>query len=351
MRKLQKPPAEELRKKKQEPIAEGLQVVVPTDTKGRVWRKMSDEEVIGYAKGVIRNKGMSKRAELQKADPGLYTVLRNRKLLDNVGFVQKRREERSWKDMKDGQIIKLAKKVMEKNGITGREELSNTDPGLYQALRKRGLLFDIEFDEKERSWKDMSNERIIGFAKRLMKEKKATTPKDLKKIDSRLLDTIYRRGLRDKVGFKGRGGKTRAWSRIDDDEILGLAKRLVEEKGMVWKEELRKADSGLYMILWKRGLLDEVGIEEKQRPWRKMSDEEIICHTRKVMKENAITRRNELKDFDSGLYSILMRRKLINRTFLHTDQQQKDKARDAVIDALEAFGAANDNDSAEDEVA
>ncbi len=350
MRKMKKPPAEELRKKKEDPLAEGLQIVVPTGPSGiRLWRKMNDEEVVEYARKVLQENGMSKKVELQKADPGLYTALRTRKLLRRVGFVQKRRKERSWKDMGDEQIIEIAKRLMDENDITGREELSQADPGLYQALRKRELLYYIDFDERERSWKDMSDEQIIEFAKKVMKETGVMTRNELKKIDSGLVSLLYMRRLVGKVGFKGKR-KTRSWKNITDDEILKMARRLVREKEMASKQEIKNADTGLYMILWKRGLLDDVGIEEKHRSWRKMSNEEIIDHARKVMEENEITERTELQKYDPGLYSILLRRKLIDHAFAHTDQKKENQARDAVIDALDAF-AANDNSSSEDDVA
>jgi hypothetical protein len=85
--------------------------------------------------------------------------------------------------------------------------------------------------------------------------------------------------------------------------------------------------------------------------WSKITDGQIVEYAKKVMEEKEITGRKELQKTDSGLYSVLKRRRLIDRTFAQLDQQKDDLARDAVIDALEAFSIANDNAISEDEVA
>jgi len=81
-----------------------------------------------------------------------------------------------------------------------------------------------------------------------------------------------------------------------------------------------------------------------------MSDEDIIELAKTLIKENDLANRAELSKLDRGLSSVLRRRGLRDRVFAQLDQQKDDQARDAVIDALEAF-AANDNAIADDEVA
>ncbi len=118
MKRLQKPPVGKTKEKKQEPLAEGLQVTIPTGPKGRrLWRKTSDEEIVQYAKKLMEEKGADGREKLQKADSGLYRVLRKRGLFDKVGFEKKLR---SWRGMSDGKLLNLARKKMEKEGISGR---------------------------------------------------------------------------------------------------------------------------------------------------------------------------------------------------------------------------------------
>ena len=222
---------------KKEPLAEGLQIAIPTGPKGsRLWSKLTDE-----------------------------------------------------------QIVEFAKKLMKKHEITGKKELENADRRLYQVLRERKLLGKVGFEEKNRSWKKMSDEEILEYAKKVMRKKR------------------------------------------------------IREKG-----EFRNADYRTYAVLERRKLLGKIDFERKineKRSWKKMSDNDIVELARKVIQENRITTRRDLEKADSGLCKVLRKRKLLDRAFAQLDQQIEDDARDAVIDALEAFGAANDNNSAEDDVA
>ena len=133
----------------------------------------------------------------------------------------------------------------------------------------------------------------------------------------------------------------RLWSRMSDEEVVEVARKFMEEKGITGRKELEKADQGLYQVLRKRGLLDEVGFVEKYRTWTEMEDEEVIEFARIFMREREISKRYGLEKADSGLYQVLRERGLLNRVFARMEQQRDNSARDAVIDALSAFGAEN----------
>jgi len=218
---------------------------------------------------------------------------------------------------------------------------------LYRILSRRGLLEEIVFEEKHRSWKDMSNDEIVGYAKKVMEEKRITGRKDLKKADPGLYLVLRERVLLDEVGFQD---KQRSWKSVSNEEIVELAKKVMEEKRITGRKDLKKADHGLYNILIRRGLVKEIEFDGKRKNWKDMSDEKIVEFAREIIGENSISRRSELSKADPRLYSVLKRRGLVDLTFARIDQQKYDQARDAVIDALDAF-AANDNASAEDDVA
>jgi hypothetical protein len=76
--------------------------------------------------------------------------LRTRKLLDEVGLQNLRREMRDWAGMGNDELVVHAKEFIAEKGISGRGELKKADEGLYQALRKRKLL-DAVFTRLERS--------------------------------------------------------------------------------------------------------------------------------------------------------------------------------------------------------
>ncbi len=473
MKRLQKPPLREAKTSKKEPLAEGLQTVVPTDPLGRrMWRKMSDEEIVEYVRKVMEETEISGRSELsivdsgayavlkirrllekvgfveqqrkkrswkelsdeevveiarefmdtiditgrselEKADRGLYSVLKRRELLDSVGFEEKRKKVRLWSEMSDEEVVELARKIIEEKGISGRTELNRSETSLYRVLKKRGLLSKVGFEDKwkkARAWRDMSDEEIIGFARRVMEEKGISGRKELENADRGLYIVLWKRKLLAKIGFEiqlkkrrawrdlndeeivefaqkfmeekgisGRGElsltisglyralkkrrlldevgfeekrrKRRSWRDVTDDEVVEIAKRVMEQEGISRRSELEKIDSGLYLILMKRNLCDKVGFENKERSWKELSDEEVVEIARRVVKENNIIKRDELKKTDSGLYEVLRKRGLLDSAFAKLDQQISDSARDAVIDALEAFSVENDNGSLEDDAA
>ncbi len=343
MRKLQKPPAKQVRRKRQEPLAEGLQIIVPTDSLGRrLWRKMSDGEIVDYARKVMRINDVAGKNELGKVDCGLYQTLRKRKLLGQVGFEEKRRKQRDWKKVSDEEVVEIAKKLMEEKKISMRRELQKTDRGLYNILEKRRLLGRIDFEEKkreERPWKDMSDEEILDYAREVMEKKGITERSELDEADPGLYRILGVRRLREAIGFKDKQKKHRSWKEMSNEEVVEYAKKLMKEKKITGRKELQNTDSGLYTILRIRGLLDWIKFEEKLRSWEGISNEEILKITRKIIEENEIDTRNKLEKVDSGLYTILKKKGLLDIIFAPIDQQKTDRARDAVIHALSAFGS------------
>ena len=348
MRKLQKPPAEELRKRKKEPLAEGLQITVPTDSIGRrMWSKLSDEQVVEFARTLLKEREITKRNDLKVADSGLYEILRKRGLLSGIEFDGK---PRLWGYMSDGEIVEFAQKIVKENEIVWRKDLKKYDSGLHEILRQRRLLGDVGFKKKVRSWKDMSDEEIVEFAKKIIEENEITKRCMLEQTDDGLYQVLRKRRLLDEFEFEEKRWRERPWKDMSDEEIVEFAKKIMEKEGIVHKDELSELDRGIYAILYRKRLLGEVGFVEKQRSWKGMSDEEIVEFARNLIKEKDITLRGELRGADYGLYDILKKRGLIDRAFAQLDQQKDKQARDAVIDALEAF-AANDNAASEEDVA
>jgi hypothetical protein len=111
---------------------------------------MGKEELVGYSKKFIAEKGISGRHELEKADSGLYYTLMRRKLLDEVGLGSSNANNRDWTVMGKEGLVGYAKEFIAKKGIVGRRELEKADARLYNALRRRKLL-DAVFSERESS--------------------------------------------------------------------------------------------------------------------------------------------------------------------------------------------------------
>lgn len=266
--------------KGKEPLAKGM-----VAKHFREWKNMGDDELVALAKRFVQENAIRKRTDIQKMDMGLYMVLWRRNLLDHIGVgKRKRREKRDWALMSDQDLVAFAKGFVEKNGISKRADLEETDQGLYQILKKRRLL-----------------ERV-GFR-------------------------VEKRDLRD-------------WASMDDDELVAFARKVVEEKGICKRNELHMDNNGLYKALWRRKLLDEIGLEKKEtRRWDTMGDEELISIAQKAIVEEGIRSRHGLRKQDNRLFLVLRRRALLGSVFCDIKCSDREEAIQQVMEGLQEFSS------------
>jgi hypothetical protein len=237
-----------------EPLDEGF---IRT-SRGREWSRMGKETLVAHAKEFIAEKGISGRKELKKADKGLYDVLRKMELLDDVGLEEKNRD---WAGMGMGKLVAHAKEFIAEKRINGRWELQKADPGLYEALRGRKLLDEVglEYLRREmRDWAVMGKEELVAHAKKFIGEKEISGRAELAKADLGLYQALLKRKLLDEVGLEYLRREMRDWAVMGKEELVAFAKGFISEREVRWREELKKADLGLYQALRRRKLLDEV---------------------------------------------------------------------------------------------
>jgi hypothetical protein len=149
-----------------------------------------------------------------------------------------------------------------------------------------------------------------------------------------------RRKLIDRVGLENSNVEHRKWASMNDEELVGFARKFVEEKKITGRKELQKADKGLYRALRNRGLIGKVIPEtahENRRDWASMNDEELIAFVKSLVEENGITGREELKKEDSGLYEVLRRRKLLEAVFASVEQKKQDELLGQLAEAVDAY--------------
>ncbi len=183
-----------------EPMEEGLakKKIRPNG----FFKRMSDDRLIEYTQEFLKENGITTRNGLAKADLGLYIVLRRRDLLAQIGFEEVLRD---WATMTDEAVIGFAQEFMKEKGITTRSGLEKADSGLHTVLKRRNLLRQTIPESKQegyrerRDWAAMSDPELIEFTQEFMKEKGITTRAGLEKADSGLRDVLRRRNLRDRV--------------------------------------------------------------------------------------------------------------------------------------------------------
>ena len=303
----------------------------------RNWKTMSDKELLDYAQDFMDNKKIKSRNGLQKEDRGLYQSLYKRKLLDRVEFGKK---QRKWRLMTDQELVSCAQIVVDENGITNRGKLQEKDCGLYEILRGRKLLDRIRFLTKRetRNWKSWTDEKLIAHAQKVvgvgMKNRR-----ELKKKDGGLYGILMRRGLLDKVAFEEKRKEGRNWKAFGDDEIVAYAQGFISEMRIMNQKGLIRKDKGLYSVLKRRKLIDKVEFEERRklRKWRSIGDDEIVAYAQGFISEMRIMNRNELKKKDMGLVAVLRKRKLLDQVFAPIEQANKRRALDEIVEAVRKF--------------
>jgi hypothetical protein len=190
---------------------------------------------------------------------------------------------RDWSAFSDQQLVSHAQKLIGERVITGRKELAKADSGLYEVLRERKLIDEIGLDDKRGDIKPqgfyakMSDEELIGFARKIIQENGVVGRGDLAKADRGLYKALQNRKLIDRVGLADKRGDDRKpsgfYSRMSDEELVGFAKRFIEASGITGRKELKKADSGLHKALRTRKLIDAVFVPIEQKKQDEMIEQ------------------------------------------------------------------------------
>ena len=127
--------------------------------KSRKWKEMTDEQLIQYGKdnGLF---GLCS-SEVQGKDKGYYSAINNRDLNSQV-FKSEIKQHRNWEKMTDDELVQYAKE----HGLFGLNsgEASSNDPGYYNAVRRRGLV-DKTFERERTYWEKMTDEEVIQYAR------------------------------------------------------------------------------------------------------------------------------------------------------------------------------------------
>jgi len=300
----------------------------------RRWR--SDEEILGCARKLIEERHIRNRNGLDVADQGLYCTLRRRGLLDSIAFAE-RAEHRRWAT--DNELLEYARKMIEERGIKSEGGLKKADRGVHAVLRKRNLLDSLDFEERRKNRKWGTDEEVLDYAQRLIREKGITNRNGLSIADQSLYALLMKRKLIDSLGLEEKE-EHRSWG--SDGEVLRFARALIEERGIRTRSGLCDADAGLYSVLRARELLSSIDFEERheQRKWG--TDEEVLEFAAAFIEKAGITKRSGINDSDPGLYLILRKRGLLDRLFLPIERsresEERKKGLEQIAEALDEFG-------------
>lgn len=277
---------------------------VGVPARNEIWAGMSDEQLVAHANRTMREQNLKYRTHLPR---GIYSTLSSRKLL---GRVQTEGAPRRWAVMDDAALAGHAKRFMEENGITGRNEFTNAAPGLCKALRKRGLLGRLEFEDRAgRSWAPMSDGRLLEYAREAITQHGITTRHKLGVIDKNLYEEVRRRGLLNSLGL---GRATVDWAGMGDGTLLKAARDFMAKEGITTSYKLELANPGIYGALRRRKLLGRAGFERTTAGLDGMDDKKLLAHARSEMSRLGLATRTQLQKKATGIYGALRARGLLD---------------------------------------
>lgn len=301
----------------------------------RPWRKLSDGELVAYARRFLREKGITTRRDLKMEDQGFYVILKDRGLLDSVGLKDTRRR---WETLSDGELIAAGKAFIQETGISSRWAAQKRDGTLYQALSKRGLLDNVGLKSRRRRWG--SDGELVAHARRYRIDTGVEGRDELLKTDSGLYAALLKRGLLDDAGFHQKRANIQEWKRFSDEELVSHARRFMEKEGIVSRYGLERENRRLYCALWGRGLLEDIGLGSSwsgRRDWKHHNDEELVAYARRLMADEGVGGRGELSRMFKSLHYVLWKRGLIDKVFREPDHQLEEEAVRQIVDALVKF--------------
>ncbi|MEW6721641.1 MAG: hypothetical protein AB1324_00095 [Candidatus Micrarchaeota archaeon] len=243
------------------PVSEGL---AGKRRPNGFFQGMGDRELLEFADARIAEKGYARRTELKSGDPNLYRHLSGRGMLGKLKFSKDRR---SWKSLDDEEVLGLAMKKMNRAKIDSSAALQQADNGLYHELWERGLLAKLPFTprkRRDRDWASMTDGDVAADCQDFISREGIANKRMLQDADIGRYNILYSRGLLAEVRFpKAR----RCWASKSDSQVLVRARREIAERGLKSKDELREADLGLYLALRQRKLLRQLALDGRRRDW------------------------------------------------------------------------------------
>ena len=147
---------------------------------------------------------------------------------------------------------------------------------------------------------NMSESKLVEYAYELYR--RDLTRGELQKKDRGLYNALYRRKLLNNFKTKQRDHKS-----LSNEELVKYTYDLYGED--ITRGELSKKDNGLYSVLHKRKLLNN--LKRERRDHKSLSDKELIESIYKQYGRDVT--RGELREKDSGLYWVLRKRDLLDK--------------------------------------
>ncbi len=281
----------------------------PRTYKGINWNVFTHGQLITYAQGIIDKEKIPNVRKFQEKYNKIYRALYKRKLHSRLKFEKR---QKNWKSMSKRTIRITAQEFVDSNNIKGPKDLRSKNPSIYMAVLRANILGKIIF-KNQNPFKNMGKTKLRDYARDYVKDNGIITPTGLQTKNSSLYYYVKKRGLIDKIGLEKRTKET-LFVHYSNEAIVSYAQKYVDDNSIKCETLMRKLNGRLFSELKRRGIIDKLVFKGKQNQrWKRLSNEEIIGLGQKFVEDDRIKDKEEFKEKNSPLFHVLERRKLLGK--------------------------------------
>ena len=224
-----------------------------------------------------------------------------------------------WKEMSREQIIDRVKFLIKLHGIASREDLLKKASGAYKAAKNEGIFDEVGLLKKTgscRSWTEIDDDKIVAMAQKKIDDEKLASISKLRYLDGGIYTELWERGLLDRLKVPNASKTANTWIGLGKTELLKQAKKIIKDEHIRSRTELQQKYGSLYNALTDQQLVNKLGIPSKRanhRNWRKLTDKQIVDAANSKTKQLKIKNKTQFLKADNGLADAIMRRKLLDK--------------------------------------
>ena len=224
------------------------------------------EELLDYARGYMKQNGITTKGKLGLLNRPLYERLRRKKLLHMLQF-EPGRDATDLKSMNAAQRIAYAKHVIKEHGVNTRTKFRKLEPGLGNWLDKsvegtmsRWVMVGLNKGEREYKWASLTPEKRLAEAKRLKGTDGITTKEGFEERYPGLTKHLRGDGTYDELDWDKRLGK---WEAMDGNRFIEAIIAYMKANGMRTLGEVGQK-IGVFRIAKEKGILAELNDSVKR---------------------------------------------------------------------------------------
>jgi hypothetical protein len=301
-------------------------------------------ELVDYTKNYLKANKITRIIELQKRNCSLYNALRERKLLNSIFGPNKKKPHGFYSKISDEKLIKSGKDFCKENNLIIRTQLYSKNRAFYNILCERKLLDSIFGVNKKKSpgfYSNKLDDELIKYSKEYCKENGIKIRKEIQIKNISLYHNLRKRGFLDLIFGSKNSELYGFYSKMSDEQLIEHSKIYCKKHNFSKRTELAKKNKTLYKELCKHKLVDLIFGSLERKPngfYSNKTDEELIKYGKDFCKKNKIKSRSELEKKNGSLYIFLLKRKLLDSVFPEQSHLED------LVDAIRNFGAGFDDE-------